>query len=183
MWDTGTGECKEVLWYKDWTHCIIAYLPGSSYITSTDGEESIVLQNKQTETSIFILKQDLRITCFAYSSCGRWIATVHGPRVRIWEFALPEDRKCMAAIDYFFGDVSDIVWRPNTLEFATTCSDGSIRVWRVMLPSGTVSVQQIWGTGCLVLAAPRAIFVNTFNLSTTNTRLLEQRGVILKFRK
>lgn len=181
-WDTGTGKC-EVLWYKDWTHCIVAYLPGSFNITSTDGEGSIVLRHKQTETSIFVLKQDLRITCFAYSSCGKWIATAHGPRVRIWEFAIPEYRDCVAAIDCFFGDVSDIVWRPNSLEFATTCSDGSIRAWRVMVQSNTVSVQQIWGTGCLVLAAPCAILVDALNLSTTNTSLLEQRGAILKFRK
>ncbi|KAF9327547.1 hypothetical protein BGZ91_001419 [Linnemannia elongata] len=125
---------------------------------------------------------------FAFSSCGQWVATAHRTCVRLWRLpsleqdqeALPlQDRDCVSVIEGFMGDVVDVVWRPDKLEFVTSCWDGSIRAWRVMEDINgprRVSVQLLWSSGHALLSASGALIHDAIGLSTMNRRLLEQRG-------
>ncbi|KAF9294028.1 hypothetical protein BGZ88_004560 [Linnemannia elongata] len=90
--------------------------------------------------------------------------------------------RCMNVADNFFGDITGLGWRPDALEFATSCNDGSIRVWKLVQDedTGEVKVKMIWSSGCIGLAVSNAIFTDVVGLSAINRKLLKQRGAIIE---
>ncbi|KAF9149480.1 hypothetical protein BG015_008726 [Linnemannia schmuckeri] len=132
------------------------------------------------ETHRYLPRQDT-IYGLAFSSCGQWIVIRSERSIRLWNSVArygAQTWKCMAVIEEFFGQVNSVAWRPRSLEFATGCDDGSVRVWKVLEKGGRVSVQMIWSSGPAVLASTGAIIANAAGLSTTNRALLKQRGAI-----
>ncbi|KAF9079062.1 hypothetical protein BGX23_005193, partial [Mortierella sp. AD031] len=78
----------------------------------------------------------------------------------------------------FFGRVTSVAWRPNSLELVTGCNDGSLRVWRVVDGLDEFSAQMVWAAGYDVLAAFGTNVVDAVGLSAVNRLLLKQRGAI-----
>ncbi|KAG0057734.1 hypothetical protein BGZ90_005290, partial [Linnemannia elongata] len=87
-------------------------------------------------------------------------------RLPDWEYVL--------AVKGCLGVISEIVWRPNGLEFATADLSGSTRVWRVVEESSKVGVQMVWGTAGSALVASGSLFGGAIGLSMFNRNLLEQ---------
>ncbi|KAF9132334.1 hypothetical protein BGW39_000355 [Mortierella sp. 14UC] len=184
-WDVVSGSCRMVVRTDEIVNSYtVAYLPGSFQVVSNHLDGGIRLWDKQGKDYKRILRL-VPVINFAFSSCGRWIATSHGRTVLLWSFAPDEapllHQRCKTTIEGFFGNVESIVWRPNKLEFATACLDGSTRVWKVVGEPSQVSVQLAWSSGCTMLAAPGALLTDVMGLSTTNRELLEQRGVNGRF--
>lgn len=179
IWNVAAGESMMVLrsYYNMQT---VVYLPGTCQLASTLGKTDIVLWNKQDKGFRYILKQDLAMDHFAFSFCGRWMATTHGLLVRLWRYAPnkeAQDQSC-AATAVVLKDISSVAWRPDGLEFVTVCSYGSTRVWKVVEEAGGVSIQMVWGSGGIVLAASSAIAVDAVGISEANRTLLQGLGAI-----
>jgi hypothetical protein len=105
--------------------------------------------------------------------------------IRLWDCSSededPRERRCIANIDNFFGDVVGVAWRPSTLEFATACEDGSIRTWRLVENEmAEVSVNMVWGSGFTGFVASGAVLVDAVGLSSINRKLLDQRGAVFE---
>ncbi|KAG9067040.1 hypothetical protein KI688_012952 [Linnemannia hyalina] len=191
LWEVSTGELKasreiDTVWYS-WGY--VTYKPGCLQVASCNGDGTIQLwdDDQQLQGFQYIVKQDQGTYKFAFSSCGQWVATTHRASVRLWRLPSPDqdqeapplqDHDCVIVVEGFAGDVSDVVWRPNRLEFATASSEGSIRAWRVVDSngSGRVSVRLLWSSGHAVLAASGAVLKDTLGLSVISRKLLEQRG-------
>ncbi|KAF9903270.1 hypothetical protein EC991_004042 [Linnemannia zychae] len=192
LWEIGSndGEFKSTAVFNSGSEkkCFVAYLPGSSQLASSHGEGDIQLwDDDQLQRFKYLLKQDIAIDRFAFSSCGRWLTTVHDRVVRLWKVLLDDQEqadqdqnKYVSVIEGFSGTVRGIAWRPNKLEFTTACWDGSLRVWQLMQEgqTGKVNVQQVWSSGHAVLAASGALLNNKVQLSVTNKKLLQQLGAI-----
>ncbi|KAK5829466.1 hypothetical protein F5H01DRAFT_18818 [Linnemannia elongata] len=190
--DVGTGELKteKTIGVGRNTRNAVAYKPGSLQVASCHGDKNIRIWNddQQLRGFRYVLKQNHLIYKFAFSSCGQWIATTHKTFVRLWRLPSPDqdqqilplkDRDCVSTIEGFTKHVSDVVWRPNKLEFATVCFGESIRTWRVVEDnngSGRVSVELMWSYGPSSFTASGAILNDVVGLSVANRRLLEQRG-------
>ncbi|KAG9066992.1 hypothetical protein KI688_012904 [Linnemannia hyalina] len=157
---------------------------------SCDGDGTIRLwdYNQQHQSLRYILKEDQEGSQLTFSSCSQWVTTAHNTSVRLWKLPSPEHgqqalplqvQDCVSVIEGFTRSVNDVVWRPNTLEFATASIEGSIRAWRVVEDndgSGRVSVDLVWSSGPAVLVASGAVLNGVVGLSAMNRRLLEQRG-------
>lgn len=91
-------------------------------------------------------------------------------RLQDWEYVL--------AVEGCLGEIEEIVWRPNKLEFTTAELGGSIRVWRVVEESGRVRVQMVWGSGGSALIVWGSLLSDAVGLSVFNKNLLKQRGVV-----
>ncbi|KAG9067035.1 WD repeats region domain-containing protein [Linnemannia hyalina] len=194
LWEAGTGELKasrEIdIRFDLCNRSYVAYKPGCLQVASCQGDGIIRLweDDQKLQGFRYILKQNRFINRFAFSSCGQWIATTHLTSVRLWRLPSPDqdqealplqDQDCASVIEGFTGDVWDVVWRPNKLEFATAGEEGSIRAWRVVEDkdgSGRVSIRLLWSSGPAVLTASGAVLNDTIGLSTTNHKLLQQRG-------
>ncbi|KAG9063885.1 hypothetical protein KI688_003999 [Linnemannia hyalina] len=192
LWEAGTGELKAETTIdagrNRWN--FVVYKPGYLQVASChrDGDIRLWDGDQQLQGFRYILKQDREIYQFAFSSCGQWLATAHSASVRLWRLPSPDqeqealplqDQDCVSVIEGFTGVVSDVVWRPNKLEFSTASYEGSIRTWRVVEDSngsGRVSIRLSWSSGPVVLAASCAVLDDTVGLSVINRRLLEQRG-------
>ncbi|KAF9335978.1 hypothetical protein BGZ91_010226 [Linnemannia elongata] len=88
----------------------------------------------------------------------------------------------MTVVDTFFGEITGLGWRPDALEFATSCKDGSVRVWKLVQDedTGEVEIKMIWSSGCIGLAVSDAVFADAVGLSSINRKLLKQRGAFVE---
>ncbi|KAF9132330.1 hypothetical protein BGW39_000351 [Mortierella sp. 14UC] len=145
------------------------------------GEEFRILDDQGTTIRTILKLDGFTIEQFGFSSCGQWIAAAGGWMVRLWKgTSIEHNWTCVAIVEGFFCDVSEIAWRPNTTEFATASFDGSFRAWNIAEESGEMSVQLIWSYGGSALTAQGAAVVGVEGLSAVNQKLLEQRGAILE---
>ncbi|KAG9067049.1 hypothetical protein KI688_012961 [Linnemannia hyalina] len=199
LWDVSAGELKADKTVRyGYRMNVVAYKPNCFQVASCHGDGTIILwdDDQQLQGFRYIVEQDQECYKFAFSSCGQWVATTHDTSVRLWRLPSPDqdqktlplqdqealplqDQDCVSVFEGFTGDVRDIVWRPNKLEFATASEEGSIRAWRVVEDSngpGRVSIRLLWSSGPAVLAASGAVLNDTIGLSAINRKLLEQRG-------
>ncbi|KAF9120049.1 hypothetical protein BGW39_011703 [Mortierella sp. 14UC] len=186
VWDGVSGESKKVMSSDIVGGCLLMYLPGTSRLISCHDPSYIDLEvrlwNEEGKDFRVILERDqkIRMRQIAFSSCGQWVATSHSATIDLWKKvsseSLLQDWKHVFVVEGCFNVVVRIAWRPDSLEFATASGDGSTRVWRVVEESGRASVQLVWGSGEAALVASGAVLNGTVGLSTSNRRLLEQRG-------
>jgi len=87
-----------------------------------------------------------------------------------------EKWRCLGSVGVVTEEVLSIAWRPQTMEFATGCKDGSSQVWKVQSMMGKVSVQLVWRTGLSIFTAVDAVVADSPGLSPVNRQLLLQRG-------
>ncbi|KAK3830624.1 MAG: WD40-repeat-containing domain protein [Linnemannia gamsii] len=154
VWDTNTWSRRMVVEADNEERAYVAYPPGSSHLACChELGTGIRLFDEKGKMFRTILKHD------------KWIESS-------WAYA--------TTIEGFFDVVITVAWRPKTTELATTNEDGSIRTWKVQEESGHVSAQLLWGHGGTAFTAPGAILVGAVGLSTTNRKLLEQRGAIFE---
>ncbi|KAF9309815.1 hypothetical protein BGZ91_007283, partial [Linnemannia elongata] len=194
IWEVGTGELKadRTIDVDLGGINVVVYKPGCLQVASCHGDGTIRLwdDDQQLQGFRYIVKQRQFSSKFGLSSCGQWAATAHLRCVRLWKLPSPDqdqqelslqDQDCDLTIEGFTAVVSDVVWRPNKLEFATTSHEGSIRAWKVVEDkdgSGRVSVQLLWSSGSSSLTAFGAALYGVVGLSPINRKLLEQRGAI-----
>ncbi|KAK3830275.1 MAG: WD40-repeat-containing domain protein [Linnemannia gamsii] len=187
VWETSTWCRKRIIKGGGRWMAYVVYPPESSRLTChfESGAKGIRLFDDNGKTLRHILEHDkLKFEQFAYSSCGQWIAAAYGPMVHLWTSTSDgEESNWVHAttVEGFFGRVRNVVWRPNTTEFATASEDGSIRTWKVQEESGHVSAQLLWGHGGTAFTAPGAVLVGSVGLSTVGRKLLEQRGAIFEY--
>ncbi|KAF9131238.1 hypothetical protein BGX30_013187 [Mortierella sp. GBA39] len=184
-WDVSTGNLKAVL-PGPYGRCVVGYMPGSDNIVSAHNCGDILkwVRDGNDLRLQSIISTEAGISLFAISSCGQWIITSSHRSLRLSKFTSSEvqqDWKEVALIKDFFGRIAGIAWRPNILEFATACEDGSIRVWSIVEEEeepDKVSVKMIWDTGLTAFVASEAVLVDTVGLDATDERLLKQRGAV-----
>jgi WD40 repeat protein len=146
--DLSTGECKTAIQWGFLSLPIVSYLPGISRVACSYARIGIRLYDGDGKSFWSVLDHDSTLVQgFAFSFCGRWIATYHTRSIQLWKRvsheAEPKWRLGATVKDIFTG-VTAIAWRPNTTEFATVCQDGSFRAWKVVEEeeeSGGVSIQ------------------------------------------
>lgn len=123
-----------------------------------------------------------QVYCVSYSPCGQWIAAGSGDKsIRLWRLQcmdMVECHSCMAIVQGLFGRVESIAWNPKMdhLEFATGCTDGSIRVWRVVRVEETVRIELVWGSNIGQLFPIEVDIDGAIGLDPSNRDLLKQRG-------
>lgn len=188
LWEVSSGELKSKVEVDDdrMEYSLVEYLPGSVQVVSCSKSGIVRLWDELLENNRPIVECSSGIWRFGFSTCGRWMATSDGISAHLWKLSLLIDQKqtaplndkdCVSVIEGVHGTISEVVWRPNKLEFATTSLEGFIRTWKLVEGgSGKVSVQLIWTFGPTPLVAPGAVFDNVIGLSLANRRLLEQRG-------
>ncbi|KAG0272577.1 hypothetical protein BGZ95_011672, partial [Linnemannia exigua] len=181
-----TWSCKMVIKGGHKQGACVVYPPESPHLSCyyRSGTEGIRMFDEKGQNIRTILEYEkFNAELFAYSSCGRWIAAVKGQMVHLWmstSSGMESNWAHATTVEGFSGSVMAVAWRPNTTEFATTSMDKSIRVWKVDGESAHVSVQMLWSHGLQALTAPSAVLVGSIGLSTTNRKLLEQRGAIFE---
>jgi WD40 repeat protein len=138
------------------------------------------LYDDESKTFQAILKHDnIRLEEFAFSSCGRRIATFHRQLIQLWRNDIDMEWSLVATVEGILVHTTKIAWRPNTTEFVSTCRDGSIRTWKAVEDeSSKVSIQLVWRYGSATLTTPGVTVVGAKGLSAVNQKLLEQGGAI-----
>lgn len=162
----------------DWVRAV-CYSPDGQLVASSHRTMEVRLWDREPFSLLHTLRHNRVVGCIAFSACGKWIATGCGHAVWLW--GSTSDKKSWSShvvIREFSGDVVDIAWKPRSLEFATGCRDGSVRVWSLCNKSGAWSAQVVWSTGPAVLSCSGAVVINTEGLSHINRQLLVQRGAI-----
>ncbi|KAF9086846.1 hypothetical protein BGX29_001195 [Mortierella sp. GBA35] len=183
IWEVETGECRvfECGGLSSTVRPVMYSPDGLQILASFRDANNIQIWDEQTEELQHTLEHDQSVICMSYSSCGQWIATGCGSSVWLWTLTssdIQPEWRCAAVIRDFFEDVNVIAWKPEALEFATGCKDGSVRVWRMHNEVGGLSVRLVWGSGSTALVVSDAIISNTIGLSPINQKLLTQRGAI-----
>ncbi|KAF9926238.1 hypothetical protein FBU30_004133 [Linnemannia zychae] len=146
------------------------------------------------DPGIILYGHSKEVTCLAYSPCGNWIASgSNDETVRLWyqQVSGREGKKtwsCVSVVYGFFKAISDIVWDIVVpMEFATSCKDGSVRVWRVsLLPVHSDKEEEkgkqegevrfVWGSNLGILCAANMRLDAVQGLTSIQQRLLSQRG-------
>jgi hypothetical protein len=84
------------------------------------------------------------------------------------------------SINAFLVFVVDVAWNPIVLaEFVTSCSDGSVQVWRISVDeSGSVVSQMVWGPNLGLLYTMGASFTNAVGVGLIYQKLLVQREAL-----
>lgn len=186
VWDVENGVSKKSWQGLSSTPCFIAYFPGSFQLTfARRGEVDIWDDRYMTYQNL--LRVECLIKHFAISPCGEWIIVAGNGKVHLFVPKLPGRNKrpftrCMNVVDTFFGEITGLGWRPDALEFATSCNDGSVRVWKLVIDdnTGEVEIEMIWSSGCIGLAVSDAVFAYAVGLSSSNRKLLKQRGAFVE---
>ncbi|KAF9899119.1 hypothetical protein EC991_009579, partial [Linnemannia zychae] len=157
----------------------VEFSPGDTHVGFIL-ENQLQLQHTQDTAPQHVMNHK-NIQAFAFSSCGDWIVTIGGKSLQLWRKRGSDETvanwECVSTISDFLGRIFGIAWRPDTLEFVTSCHNGSVRTWKVEeYGPGNVSVKLLWGAGLTILAITGAIFDNVTGLSAINRKLLLQRG-------
>ncbi|KAG9063959.1 hypothetical protein KI688_004073 [Linnemannia hyalina] len=168
-----------------WIIEVISFSPDSQQLAVGSIDGSIYLWGLQSDERAIKLKGHTRtVKRIAYSPCGEWIASgSEDNTVRVWRRRRsPGDTEtwsCVSTVRGYFGAVRDIAWRPTApMEFVTSCSDESVRVWRVSSDGEDVVVKLLWGTNLVILNAEGLVLKCTTGLSPMQKKLLVQRGAI-----
>ncbi|OAQ25337.1 WD40 repeat-like protein [Linnemannia elongata AG-77] len=197
VWDVESGVSKKSYQGFSSTPCTIAYFPGRFQLAFARKGKVDIWDDRYT-TYQNLLHVECMIKHFAISPCGEWIIVAGNGKVHLFvpktprrnkqPFTRPPGRskqpftRCMTVVDTFFGEITGLGWRPDALEFATSCNDGSVRVWKLVQDedTGEVEVKMIWSSGCIGLAVSDAVFSDAVGLSSINRKLLKQRGAFVE---
>ncbi|KAF9120732.1 hypothetical protein BGX30_002977, partial [Mortierella sp. GBA39] len=192
IWDTSAGESRVLVSVEHWVFLSAAYSPDGLMIAShhlprdprywaglSEGRAGgLVILDQQTGEQRHILENGF-VSCCAFSSCGRWIVVGYNGGVSIWNFASKDGNQewtFITSVHAFLTLVVSVVWRPHCLEFATGCDNGSTQVWRLLSEEGGWKARLVWNAGPTALTAFDATISGAVGLSTTNRKLLLQRG-------
>ncbi|KAF9915405.1 hypothetical protein FBU30_002028 [Linnemannia zychae] len=181
IWEIDTGVRREFKIGRDpkESFSFVKFSPISLQLsTSESAHNTISIWDQSSSEPRYNLKHDSVVNGFAWSYCEQWIAARCSNIVYLWKKSSENfiEWTCAMFIHDLHEDVCSLDWRPNTLEFVTTCEDRSIRVWRLVETTGVWSVQLIWSTGGSTLVASEAKFSSTIGLSVVNQQLLKQRN-------
>ncbi|KAG0055036.1 hypothetical protein BGZ89_002511 [Linnemannia elongata] len=186
VWDVENGVSK-----KSWqgfysTPSLIAYFPGSFQLAFARKGKVRIWDDRYTTYGNLLLVDCIIKHC-AISPCGEWIIVAGNGKVYVF-VSQPSGRnkqpfqRCMNVVNNIFGEITGLGWRPDALEFATSCNDGSVRVWKLVIDddTGEVEIEMIWSSGCIGLAVSDAVFTYAVGLSSSNRKLLRQRGAFVE---
>ena len=181
LWAVGANDRHTVLCSESCRITNIAFSPDGQQIATIDPFNSVRLLSVRTKECHHTLLDVCEAEYVAYSSCGEWIATAGKQWARLWNYTPDpglQEWRSVTVIDGFVANITGIAWRPHALELATTCLDGSIRVWKVQKDLNEVVVQLLWSFGSSVLNASGAMITDVVGLDTISRRFLKQRGAI-----
>ncbi|KAF9325801.1 hypothetical protein BGZ91_002238, partial [Linnemannia elongata] len=119
---------SDELWFG-----FVLFLPKSSQVISCHREDGAWLWDEDGKEHRIILNDQEEVRRITFSSCGQWIVGMDQSKVFLWTSPTdvdPEDWRTVSVIEACVGDLESLVWRPNSLEFATASRDGSVRVWK-----------------------------------------------------
>ncbi|KAF9147881.1 hypothetical protein BG015_010415 [Linnemannia schmuckeri] len=186
LFERHSGQAMSSIELEDGEIRALEYSPTSQQLAIGTQNNTVKLWSLRSEKPGVCLKGHKgRIKCVGYSPCGRWIASGSEDKsVRLWhrqESNETETWSCVSTVHGFFDTIVDVSWNPVVpMEFVTASWDGSIRVWRVSSDGkgGSVVVRLLWGPNFRILCAADMILEGVIGLSTTNKKLLTQRGAI-----
>ncbi|KAG9071485.1 hypothetical protein KI688_005697 [Linnemannia hyalina] len=199
LWSAHTGALENILRGHTEDVRAVAFSPCGQWIAS-GGDLGMRLWDARSGTSIQVISSN--DACFvrtlSFSSSGAKIAFQgYFGTMQVWDvttgkckkaiggsdygnhFVRPHDWEYVLAVEGCVGEIEEIVWRANKLEFATADMGGSTRVWRVVERFDKVAVQLVWGTGGSGLVASGSILDDAIGLNSLNLNLLKQRGAVL----
>jgi WD40 repeat protein len=178
VWDVTTGGCRHIL--RGHTDAVgsIRYSPNSEHFASTSKDSTVKIWDIETGTCIQTLSgHSNEIWRMAYSLRGDMIASAsHDSSFRLWDVASGECR----VIQCLPGAVNGVEWiQYSDIDcLATTCGDGSVRMWEVTKEGGQYGVRLRWGSMNKALVVTDAIVQDAQGLSELNKQLLKQRGAV-----
>jgi len=181
MWEVSTGKSRLFRSAKDVDIGFVSFSPIDPHVVIAGVGSTIEVWNVQSEEVQQTMQHGSLVRSVAFSSCGQWITACCGPSVWLWNRASGPagvEWRHRATIRGFSGNVWEIAWKPQTMEFVTGCLTGSIRTWKLKNDSDEVSVQLIWGDGPAGLTTVDAVIVGAVGLSVINREVLLQRGAI-----
>ncbi|KAK3824946.1 MAG: WD40-repeat-containing domain protein [Benniella sp.] len=188
LWDVETGACIKILMgHHNVIYCIV-YSPQGDRILSGSNDNDVRIWNMATGECRHVLTGHTdAVGSIKYSPTGEQVAsTSKDSTVKLWDVAtgaclqtLSGHSVCLV-IQYLPGAVNDIEWIPSDEIdcFATTCEDGSVRMWEVMREDGKYGVHLRWSSMNNALVVTGAIVQDVQGLSELNKQLLKQRGAV-----
>ncbi|CAO3566529.1 unnamed protein product [Mortierella alpina] len=121
-----------------------------------------------------------RVRSVVFSPSGRQIASGSDDKtMRLWDV---ETGLYVATINDSYAEVMSVAWNAGTNDsyLSTGCTDKSVRMWKVEETRQPVTVRLVWSSCHDQLVVSDAKILNAQGLSSTNMKLLEQRGAISK---
>jgi len=178
VWDVATGGCLRVLTGHTERVYFIVYSPDCGQVASASGDSTIKLWDMETGTCVRTLRDHSNeVQKAAYSPRGDMIASTSRDRsFRVWDVPSGECR----VVQDFPGSVNSLEWiqSSDSDSLATTCGDGSVRMWEVVKDGDRYRVRLRWSSMNNALMVTDTIVQDVQGLSQPNKRLLKQRGAV-----
>ncbi|KAF9096496.1 hypothetical protein BGX23_011124 [Mortierella sp. AD031] len=160
LWDSHSGKVVRVLHGHTSPVTSLQFSPNGEQLVSGSINGTIrVWEMGPEDSTVLVADAYLRLMAVVYSPNGQLIAS----RSQDKDFsdeAQPE-WKCATVLQYYFGNINSVAWKPGTLEFVTGCQDGSLRVWKLDETTGGLPLQLCWGFGPAIFVASDATISDT----------------------
>ncbi|CAO3570158.1 unnamed protein product [Mortierella alpina] len=181
LWDVKTGAPGVILSGHAGSINSVVFSPDGQQIASGNSDNTVRIWKAKTGAPTAILNGHTnRVRCVVFSPNGHQIASGSDDNtVRLWDV---ETGLCSAIILDFHAGVMSVAWNASAdgSYLSTGCADKSVRVWKVEKTCQLVSVRLVWSSRHDQLVVSEAKIKDAWGLSSTNRKLLEQRGAISK---
>ncbi|CAO3569248.1 unnamed protein product [Mortierella alpina] len=179
LWDAQSGAPGAILSGHTGYVFYVVFSPSGQQIASSSSDGTLRLWDVQTGEPGAVLRGHADwVRSVIFSPTGEQLASGGDDyMVRLWDV---KSGFCLATIEGFHGWILSIAWKASVggSYLSTGCADASVRVWKVEEASRPVSVHLIWSSRRDQFVVSGAKILSAQGLSSTNRKLLEQRGAL-----
>jgi WD40 repeat protein/serine/threonine protein kinase len=176
LWEAASGQEIRMLKHEDMVRSM-AFSPNGRRLVSGSWDKALRLWDVASGKEIATVQESGPVRGVAFNADGTRIAAATSKTLKVWNL---EKEMLLTSLKANPGEHADIAFSSNGLRLASTCADGTVKVWELATEKVVATVKGQGALafsvdGKLLASASEANAVQVWDLAS-GARLVELRG-------